>query len=127
MKTRNVLTILLLLFITMGFAGCNDNSDEKLPSEKCDCGEQYIRDIESIGTLSYNEKVGKWLIASTIQGTYDSVYLLLISGDKDMKMFDKQTVCFTGKMYTLTSEKPFDIPAGTEIYCLILESIKIKT
>lgn len=86
MKTtiNKYMTFAILLLLTVGLGGCGDSSEEKISSEECECGEQFIKNVEGSGTVSYNETVGKWQISSHVQGTYDTVYLYLVSGNKNL-------------------------------------------
>lgn len=126
MKTRNVLALLTYLFLTVGLGGCGDSLEEKMSSDECECGEQFIKNVEGSGTVSYNETVGKWQISSHVQGTYDTVYLYLVSGNKDLDEYNNLVVNFSGKMYSIQSEKMPVVSAGTKCFCLLLETITIK-
>ena len=126
MKTRNVFAILTLLLLTIGFAGCGDSLEEKISSEECDCGDQFLKNVEGSGTVSYNETVGKWQISSHVQGSYDTVYLYLVSGNINLDEYNNLVVEFSGKMYSIQSEKMPVVSAGIECFCLLLETIIIK-
>ena len=125
--TRNsYMTFVILLLLAVGFAGCGDSSEEKISSDECECGEQFIRNVEGSGTVSYNEVVGKWQISSHVQGTYDTAYLYLVSGNNNLDEYNNLMVNFSGKVYSIQSEKMPVVSAGTECFCLLLETINFK-
>ncbi len=70
--------------------------------------------------------VGKWQISSHVQGTYDTVYLYLVSGNKNLDEYNNLVVNFSGKVYSIQSEKMPVVSAGTECFCLLLETITVK-
>ncbi len=128
MKTtiNKYMTFAILLLLTVGLGGCGDSSEEKISSDECECGEQFIKNVEGSGTVSYNETVGKWQISSHVQGTYDTVYLYLVSGNKNLDEYNNLVVNFSGKMYSIQSEKMPAVSAGTVCFCLLLETINFK-
>ncbi len=61
MRKRFKLSVLvvILLVLANGVTGCKDDAQEYESVEKCDCGQQFIKKVEGVGTVSFNSTVGK--------------------------------------------------------------------
>ena len=69
MRKRFKLSVLvvILLVLANGVTGCKDDAQEYESVEKCDCGQQFIKKVEGVGTVSFNSTVGKWQITVAVR------------------------------------------------------------
>lgn len=128
MRKRFKLSVLVVILFVLanGVTGCKDDAQEYGSVEKCDCGQQYIKKVEGVGTVSFNNTVGKWQITVAVEGSYDSASMYLVSGEKKLDDYANQKVSFSGKAYSLSNEEDLTLPAGTDCYCITLSTIELS-